>query len=33
MRYSRPGIFHFGEYSIGQAKAFMQQQGIEVRDD
>lgn len=24
-------IFHFGEYSIGEAKAFMQQQGIEVR--
>lgn len=24
-------IFHFGEYSIGQAKAFMQAQGIEVR--
>jgi len=24
-------IFHFGEFSIGQAKAFMQEQGIEVR--
>lgn len=24
-------IFHFGEFSIGEAKAFMQQQGIEVR--
>ena len=24
-------IFHFGEYSIGQAKAFMQQHQIEVR--
>ena len=24
-------IFHFGEYSIGEAKAFMQKQGIEVR--
>lgn len=24
-------IFHFGEYSIGEAKAFMQSQGIEVR--
>jgi len=24
-------IFHFGQYSIGEAKAFMQQQGIEVR--
>ena len=24
-------IFHFGEYSIGEAKSFMQQQGIEVR--
>jgi len=24
-------IFHFGEYSIGEAKAFMQEQGIEVR--
>ena len=24
-------IFHFGSYSIGEAKAFMQQQGIEVR--
>lgn len=24
-------IFHFGEYSIGQAKAYMQAQGIEVR--
>ena len=26
-------IFHFGEYSIGEAKAFMRAQGIEVRDD
>ena len=26
-------IFHFGEYSISEAKAFMQAQGIEVRDD
>lgn len=24
-------IFHFGEYSVPQAKAFMQQQGVEVR--
>ena len=24
-------IFHFGEYTIGEAKAFMQSQGIEVR--
>jgi len=24
-------IFHFGEYSIGEAKVFMQKQGIEVR--
>ncbi|MDA8328105.1 MAG: imidazole glycerol phosphate synthase subunit HisF [Betaproteobacteria bacterium] len=24
-------IFHFGEYSVQQAKAYMQQQGIEVR--
>lgn len=24
-------IFHFGEYTIGQAKAFMAEQGIEVR--
>jgi len=24
-------IFHFGEFSIGEAKAFMQAQGIEVR--
>ena len=26
-------IFHFAEYSIGEAKAFMREQGIEVRDD
>jgi len=26
-------IFHFGEYSIGEAKAFMRDCGIEVRDD
>ena len=26
-------IFHFAEYSIGEAKAFMRAQGIEVRDD
>jgi len=26
-------IFHFAEYSIGEAKAFLRQQGIEVRDD
>ena len=26
-------IFHFAEYSIGDAKAFMQARGIEVRDD
>ncbi len=26
-------IFHFAEYSIGEAKAFMKSQGIEVRDD
>ena len=26
-------IFHFGEYRIGEAKAFMRSQGIEVRDD
>jgi len=26
-------IFHFGEYRISEAKAFMQAQGIEVRDD
>ena len=26
-------IFHFAEYSIGDAKAFMKAQGIEVRDD
>ncbi len=26
-------IFHFGEYSIGEAKAHMRAQGIEVRDD
>jgi cyclase len=25
-------IFHFGEYSVPQAKAFMAQQGIEVRE-
>jgi len=25
-------IFHFGEYRIGEAKAFMKAQGIEVRD-
>ncbi len=25
-------IFHFAEYSIGEAKAFMKAQGIEVRD-
>lgn len=24
-------IFHFGEYSIAQAKAYMQEQGVEVR--
>jgi len=24
-------IFHFAEYSIGEAKRFMQAQGIEVR--
>jgi imidazole glycerol-phosphate synthase subunit HisF len=24
-------IFHFAEYSIGQAKAFMAEQGVEVR--
>jgi cyclase len=24
-------IFHFGEYSVPQAKAYMQQQGVEVR--
>jgi imidazole glycerol-phosphate synthase subunit HisF len=24
-------IFHFGEYTVGQAKALMAQQGIEVR--
>jgi len=24
-------IFHFAEYSIGQAKAFMAAQGVEVR--
>lgn len=24
-------IFHFGEFSVGQAKAFLQRQGIEVR--
>jgi cyclase len=26
-------IFHFGEYSVGEAKHFMQQQGVEVRLD
>jgi cyclase len=26
-------IFHFGEYRISEAKAFMRVQGIEVRDD
>lgn len=26
-------IFHFAEYSIGEAKAYMRKQGIEVRDD
>jgi len=26
-------IFHFGEYRISEAKAFMRTQGIEVRDD
>ncbi|MDH3389307.1 MAG: imidazole glycerol phosphate synthase subunit HisF, partial [Gammaproteobacteria bacterium] len=26
-------IFHFAEYSIGEAKAFLRAQGIEVRDD
>ena len=25
-------IFHFGEYSVGEAKAAMRAQGIEVRD-
>ncbi len=24
-------IFHFGEFTVGQAKALMQQNGIEVR--
>ncbi|MEW8382157.1 MAG: imidazole glycerol phosphate synthase subunit HisF, partial [Candidatus Thiodiazotropha taylori] len=24
-------IFHFAEYSIGEAKQFMDQQGVEVR--
>jgi len=24
-------IFHFGEYTVGEAKRFMQQQGVEVR--
>lgn len=24
-------IFHFGEYTVGEAKQFMQQQGVEVR--
>jgi len=26
-------IFHFGEYSVGEAKQFMQRQGVEVRLD
>ena len=26
-------IFHFGEYRIGEAKAYLRDQGIEVRDD
>jgi cyclase len=26
-------IFHFGEYSIGEAKAYLKERGIEVRDD
>ena len=26
-------IFHFAEYSIGEAKAYLRAQGIEVRDD
>ena len=26
-------IFHFAEYTIGEAKAFMRERGIEVRDD
>jgi len=26
-------IFHFGEYSVGEAKRFMQKQGVEVRLD
>ncbi len=26
-------IFHFAEFSIGEAKAFMQAQGVEVRND
>ena len=26
-------IFHFGEYSIGEAKSFMKSAGIEVRDE
>ena len=26
-------IFHFAEYSIGEAKAYLKAQGIEVRDD
>ena len=26
-------IFHFGEYRIGEAKAFLRARGIEVRDD
>ncbi|MCP5915956.1 imidazole glycerol phosphate synthase subunit HisF, partial [Klebsiella pneumoniae] len=24
-------IFHFGEYTVGEAKQFMAQQGIEMR--
>jgi cyclase len=24
-------IFHFGEYTVGQAKQFMADQGVEVR--
>ena len=26
-------IFHFGEFRISEAKAYMRAQGIEVRDD
>jgi len=26
-------IFHFAEYSIGEAKAHLRSRGIEVRDD